>query len=111
MAKKYVVPENESQMVNEPTVAYGYPSTPQHAPVNAVLEESNSMKKEFLSVHLHASTAEFLESVGWMEDKPFPVYSDSDNEDWIDAAEAVQGADIVDDAIVQKDRLAWQSLR
>lgn len=109
MAKKYNTQENEPQMAKEPTVAYGYSATPQHAPFSAVLEGPNSKKKEFLRVHLHASTVEILESVEWMEDKPFPIYSD--DEDWIDAAEAEQGADIVDDAIILKDRLAWQSLR
>lgn len=111
MAKRYTIQENEPQMVGEPAVAYGYSATLQHAPANAVLEESNYKKKEYLRGQLHGSTVEFLESVEWMENKPFPVYSDSDDDTWIDEAEAMQGADIVDDAVILKDRLAWQSLR
>ena len=111
MAKKYTIQENDPQMVGEPTVAYGYSAASQYATVNAVLEESNYKKKEFLRGHLHGSTVEFLESVEWMENKPFPVYSGSDDDACIDEAEAMQGADIVDDAIILKDRLAWQSLK
>lgn len=111
MAKKYNIQENEPQLVNEPAVAYGYSATLQHAQINAVQEESNYKKKEFLRGHLHDSTVEFLESVEWMENKPFPVYPDSDDDAWIDEAEAMQDADIVDDAIILKDRQAWQSLR
>ncbi|MCQ2244951.1 MAG: hypothetical protein MJZ32_11935 [Bacteroidaceae bacterium] len=109
MAKKYDIPNDEPQMVSEPVVAYGYSATQQHLPLNTVAEMSNSEKKEFLRANLHDATAKFLESVDWMENKPYPMYPDSDDDSWIDAAEAVNYADIVDDAIVNKDRQAWLS--
>lgn len=112
MEKKYNLQENEQQMVSEPVTTYGYAVTSQPTNYNVAIEPSNSEKKEFLRSHLHSSTAEFLESVDWMENKPFPMYSDSDDDEaWIDAAEAEGNADVIDNAIVIKDRLAWQNLR
>ena len=109
MAKKYDIPNDEPQMVSEPVVAYGYSATQQHLPLNTVAEMSNSEKNEFLRASLHDATAKYLESVDWMENKPYPMYPDSDDDSWIDAAEAVNYADIVDDAIINKDRQAWLS--
>lgn len=111
MTKKYDIPEDEPQMVGEPAVAYGYSAISQHAPINVTMEMSNSEKKEFLRTNLHDSTAKFLESVDWMENKPFPMYPDSDDDSWIDAAEAVDSEDIVSEAIITKDRQAWLSLK
>lgn len=111
MAKKYEIPENEPQMVGESAVAYGYSAIPQHTPINVTIENSNSEKKTFLRMNLHDSTAQFLESVDWMENKPFPMYPDSDDDSWIDVAEVVDSADIVDEAIMIKDRQAWLSLK
>lgn len=112
MAKKYEVPENEPQMLGESVATYGYSVNSQHPLFDVVRESPNLQKKEFLRTHLHSSTAEFLESVDWMENKPFPMYSDSDDDEtWIDMAEAVGYADVVDDTIVNKDRQAWLSLR
>ncbi len=111
MAKKYDIPNDEPQMVEEPVVAYGYSAAQQHSPLNMTVEMSNSEKKEFLRANLHADTAKYLESVDWMENKPYPMYPDSDDDSWIDAAEATNYADIIDDAIVNKDRQAWQLCR
>lgn len=112
MVKKYELPENEPQMVSELVASYGYAVTSQRQQFDIVRESSNLQKKEYLRTHLHSSTAEFLESVDWMENMPFPMYSDSDDDEtWIDMAEAVGCADIVDDEIVNKDRQAWLSLR
>lgn len=111
MAKKYDIPTDEPQMVSEPVVAYGYSATQQHSPLNTVVEMSNSEKKEFLRANLNDATAKYLESVDWMENQPYPMCSDSDDDSWIDAAEAVNYTDIVDDAIINKDRQAWLSLR
>lgn len=111
MAKKYDTPEEQPQFVSEAAVAYDYSAIPQHAPINVMMEKSNSEKKEFLRNNLHDSTVKFLESVDWMENKPFPMHSSSDDDSWIEASEALDSADIVDDAIVNKDRQAWLSLR
>lgn len=109
MAKKYDIPTDEPQMVSEPVVAYGYSATQQHLPLNTVAEMSNPEKKNFLGANLHDVTARYLESVDWMENKPYPMYPDSDDDSWIDAAEAVNYTDIVDDATINKDRQAWLS--
>lgn len=111
MAKKYENPEYEPQMASEPALAYGSSATPQQAQFRMVMETPNSEKKEFLKANLHNATVAYLESVDWMENKPFPVYSDSDDDSWIDAAEALDNTDIVDDAVVNMDRQAWLSLR
>ncbi len=107
----YEIPEEEPQMASEQAAPYGYSANPQHALYKEGLEESSSEKKEFLRNHLHNTTARFLESVDWMENKPFPVYPDSSDDSWIDAAEAAGNTDIVDDTVIVKNRLAWQSLR
>ncbi|MCQ2257931.1 MAG: hypothetical protein MJZ41_08075 [Bacteroidaceae bacterium] len=111
MAKKYDIIEEEPQISSEAAVAYGYSEISQHALFNTVVETSNSEKKKFLRDNLHETTVSLLETVDWMENKPFPVYSDSDDDSWIDDAEAADYADIVDDAVVNKDRQAWLSLR
>lgn len=109
MGKEYDIQDKEPQMVSEPVVAYGYSATTLH--LHRTMEMSNSEKKEYLRANLHHSTIEFLESEDWMENKPYPMYSDVDDDAWIDEAEAMQGADIVDDAQILKDRQAWYSLR
>lgn len=109
--KPYEIPDEKPQMVSEPAVTYGYSANPQHVLYKEVEEESNSEKKTHLRKNLHSTTVNFLESVDWMENKPFPIYSDSNDDSWIDAAEAVGNTDIVDDNVIIKDRLAWHSLR
>lgn len=109
--KKYPIPEEISTLVSEPAVMYACSAIPQHASINTVMEMSNSEKKELLRANLHDATIEYLESVDWMENKPFPMYSDSDDDSWIDAVEAENYADVVDDTRVNKDRQAWLSLR
>lgn len=111
---KYDIPDETAGMVSESlsVATYGNAVTSQLPYLNVSTESPNAKKKEFLKTHLHSSTVRHLQSVDWMENKPFPMYSDSDNDEaWIDMAEATDCADVVDDAIVNKDRQAWQSLR
>lgn len=111
MSKEYEYKDKESQMVSDTVMQYNNamhqrPVIPFH-----IAEDTNLQKKKFLQNNLHFSTAQYLESQDWLEDKPFPTYADSDDEAWIDEAEAMGTNDIVHEDIINIDRLAWNSLR
>lgn len=111
MSKKYKVPEEKQIAVSESVAAYQYSEQQQIAGVNVALGCSDLRRKGQLRANLHPSTVEYLDSVGWMEDRPFPAFVEPDDESWIDDAESNGLSDIVEDERIAKDKAAWLNVR
>lgn len=69
------------------------------------LESSIEEKIAYLKEHLHPSTSEYLESLDWMVDKPFPYDDASSDDSWTEEEEHLNP--IVPNDIIIQDRKAW----
>ena len=113
---KYTIPEDETPIVSEPAVAYAIDAHPmlqnEAFSISFSHKEVTSEEKiAYLRAHLHPSTVQLLESENWMQGAAFPCSSTSDDDSWIDEAEAMGDSDIVPDEIMQNDLAVWKSVR
>lgn len=97
MAKKYEIPEEEPQMVNEAAINLHY------------LELSVDEKVDYLRENLHPTTVAYLEKHGFMMNQPFPYNEDELTDNWFDETDD-QNPVVPEDVILQ-DREAWLNVR